>query len=237
MRVSIALLSCFITCHLQAQSIPTKWSISFGLGFEEHDERLFDFPNAVQILAQEKDAGTRNYSIFFQRQLPIASKISASVGLGYTQKVATFSRPFNHCYFQDGDCPYVLLYVERLRHQLIQLPIDFSYTLWSQNSWSLWGNFNILPSLAWQKSIEARSQAVPFRKNEWDVYALALHLGPIAEWNSIFLQLQYRVYQWIAKEETYLYSADFRANNPRYFETQNESFNPSKFWLLLGYRF
>ena len=229
----------FLTVYtsLTGQDEATKWSISIGLGVEAHDERLFDFPNAEQIIQQEQDAGTRYYSLFLKRKLPLSPQLNASVGLGYTQKVATFSRPFNHCYFSGGDCAYVLLHVERFSHQMLQVPIDLNYALWSQNSLNIGFNLNLLPSFSWQQSIEATNEGNTFEKSDFQPYSLELHLGPTLTWKHISLQLQYRVYQWIQKEDVYLYGSDFRLNNPGYFDKQSESFNPNKFLMVVGYRF
>lgn len=228
---------CLSVCGLTAQDQSTKWSVSIGWGLEAHDERLFEFPNAEQIIQREQDAGTRYYSLFLKRKLPLSQRLNASVGLGYTQKVATFSRPFDHCFFSGGDCAYVLLYVERFSHQMLQVPIDFNYALWGQNSWDFGFNFNLLPSFSWQQSIEATNQGSTFKKSDFQPYSLELHLGPTIAWKRISLQLQYRVYQWIQKEDAYLYDSDFRLNNPEYFDKQSESFNPNKFWMVIGYSF
>lgn len=233
----LSLFLLLIVCTLAAQASPPKWSISLGWGLEAHDERLFNFPSAEQIIQQEQDAGTRYYSLFLKRQLPLNQQLNASIGLGYTQKVASFSRPFNHCYFSDGDCAYILLYVERFTHQMFQLPIDLNYSLWTQNSWNIGLNLNLLPAFSWQQSIEATNQGSTFKKSEFQPYTLELHLGPGLSWKQIGLQLQYRIYQWIHKEDAYLYGSDFRLNNPGYFDKQSESFNPNKFWIMVGYSF
>ncbi|MBX2877116.1 MAG: hypothetical protein KTR30_33660 [Saprospiraceae bacterium] len=232
-----SLFLCLTACCLTAQDQPTKWSVSIGLGLEAHDERLFDFPNAERIIQQEQDAGTRYYSLFLKRKLPLAQGLNGSIGLGYTQKVATFSRPFDHCYFSSGDCAYVLLYVERFTHQMLQVPIDLNYSLWTQNSWNLGFNLNLLPAFSWQQAIETTNQANTFEKSEFQPYTLELHLGPTIKWKRISLQLQYRVFQWIQKEDAYLYGSDFRLNNPGYFDQRSESFNPNKFWMLVDYSF
>jgi len=228
---------CLIVCTLVAQDSPSKWSVSIAWGLQAHDERLFDSPNAKQIIQQEQDAGTRYYSLFLKRNLPLMQQLNLSIGLGYTQKVASFSRPFNHCYFSSGDCAYVLLYVERFTHQMFQLPIDLNYSLWTQNSWNIGLNFNLLPAFSWQQSIAATNQGSIFKKSEFQPYNLELHLGPSLSWKRIGLQLQYRVYQWIHKEDAYLYGSDFRLNNPGYFDKQYKSFNPNKFWMVVSYSF
>ncbi len=233
-------ITLLLLCHLHnlsAQPAPSKWIISVGIGLEAHDERLFDFANAEQVLRQETDKGTRHYSISIKRQLPITPPIIGSVGLAYTQKTATFSRPFDHCFFREGECPYVLLYTAQFNNHLFQAPLDLSYSVWQKAPWTVQGMINILPALSWRKTIEATNQGANFQKTQLQPYALEIHLGPALQWKTIQLRFQYRIFQWMDKEETYLYSADFRQNNPGYFEDQSEQFNPRKFWIEVGYGF
>ncbi len=233
-KLFICCVSLIIPICSYSQIDDNSWSLSFSLGIQEHDNRLFDFPPSVsnRILKEQPGfLGTYQAEVGINRKIWSDQRIALSQGLSLGQEINSFKRPFSSCYLDKNLCYDWLVYTERFMLTFLSSPIEMKYKLGPKVSAIL-----ISKPQFW---INKRVHYPPYNSSKNGFEFLAIEFIPGIEYHvgRIQLSIGYRIFQFRRKEETYSYTSNFMVNHPDYFKLKFETYNPVKFLLSVSYRF
>ena len=209
----------------------TNWIISVNLGIQQHDKRLFDYSEKEMLLEMHKGFfGTYQFGIRGDRSIHINQLLEASIGLGISAELSTFTRPFDHFYKRNFSQIKILPNTNRYYKSLIQLPLVTTFRIRKKMRLSM----EILPQYSFL-TIADNSENSPLGSISWwgfNFHSLEFNPGVIWSTENIDFGLKYRVFQ-IKRIDKILFNDII--DDPR--TDQNvETYNPFKIWLSFGYR-
>lgn len=181
MRIVILLIGVLFVQLSYAQEKPNaKWQAGIYYGIEEHDKRLYDHSEKEYLLALHEDEfwGTYSGGAYFSRIIPISQKLSVSAGLGGFYELKTFTRPFNHFYFTNGESKYILWHEDKYTKIYITLPISGSYNILGNFNigFTILSNFDVYKRIE-NKSIANKGSDFPFQKTKLGFDSMELFVG------------------------------------------------------------
>ncbi|MFN0213381.1 MAG: hypothetical protein ACKVT2_03930 [Saprospiraceae bacterium] len=228
--LTILIISISLNPSFSQNAPDKKWVVSLGFGIQAHDKRLFDFPPKEGLLARQSEIfGTYQFRINLLRVFNISSKVSLSSGIGLTNEIATFLRPFDQNYFTKAGTEE-LNHTDRYHKYLLQLPLIFEYRMFSKLS--LTGE--ALPQVNLLTVSHHSLRDLNYSKFDPDYYSTEINVGVKYIFNRrINVGVNYRGFQF-KKIDKVLFNYTLR--DPRTDQTY-ETYNPFKLWLSIGYKF
>lgn len=212
------------------------WNNTFivnGISLSEQDRRLFDFPGAAGVLRREDSKLDNERNLSLQKSILKLSFFHTAIGVGYSEYNTTFSRPFDHSQINGG-------YTEELRYvkryTINKLIVPISNNLFLTKDQSLFLKFDILPAIAFRKSVKDLTFEKRETKWELELHSLELYSG-VGVKISPRMQLAAH-YRW-----NYIYKLDkvifnhllFKGDTPDFIQKKYDTYNPFKLWVTVSY--
>lgn len=220
-----------IGSHLMGQNSQNKsWMLSLGIGIQEHDKRLFDFPLRENLLkSQPEKFGTYQINANILKPILKKERMEFYWGIGAGMEMNTFRRPFDYTYKRTDDTK-LLRYTDRYYKFLLILPFEFHYFFNSDFfiSSSVINQVNFL-------TIANRSNS-DFTSYDWwslNFHSIEMNSGIGYTYSKFDFILSYRFYQ-IKKVDRILFNDIILDPRP---DKSIEVHNPFKVWLSIGYKF
>ena len=154
------------------ENINAKWILSIDFGIQEHDKRLFDFPQRENLLAMQPESfGTYQFGINAVRKILQKKGFDLFTGVGLSSELSTFRRPFNHN-FRKNEGNFLLRRTDRYYQYLMQLPIKSKFKIAKHFGFSL----DILPQLNFL-TIADHTKDKSFSWWRFDFYSVEVNPG------------------------------------------------------------
>jgi len=216
----------------RGQAFNDHYRLSFSLGVQEQDRRMFGFPPfpTAAILEREDDLVNWQFSLGLHKPLLQRYDFSLDIGAAYSVEVNTFGRPFSQ--FQFGIFVYPLYHVETYRVHQIAFPINLSYRLFSigKNAHVVLGG-SILPTVHFLKAVNTEWK---WKKLTFRPYSLEVNPGIGFRSSRWELMLSYRAYQ-LKQFDPVVFEMVWLIGGAREPMPAYETHNPHKLWLSLSY--
>ncbi len=210
------------------------WDHTFltsGFAFSDQDRRLFEFPNQEEIIAAEDSRYDYEYNLVLQKKIVMLGKFQTSVGLGFSTYNSTFSRPYEHSAINGGNDLF-LRFIRRYTIDKLIFPI--SNTLFLNRKQSIFLEFNIIPALAFRKSVKRISE----RHTKWELEVNSLELYPglgVKLNKRMWVTAQYR-WLYINKLDEVIFNQTlFYQRDPEFLRKKYDDYNPFKVWFTVSY--
>ena len=111
-----------------AYSQESTWTASFDMGLQEHDKRLFDFPQKNFFLSiQPEFLGTYQAGFSLAKNWEKTKGLTKKIGIGLHVETATFRRPFDHSFRQEIGFDIVRI-CDNYRNVLIPIELGIGYS-------------------------------------------------------------------------------------------------------------
>ena len=217
---------------LFSQDSPSpNWTISAGFGLQEHDKRLFGYPDRKLLLDMHPERfGTYQFGVNLNRRLINKNWASLSIGIGPGMEISTFTRPFDHLY-PGRRGPYIILWTNRYYQNLVQVPIKSRFSIVKGLGLSL----EVLPQFNFL-TIALHTDRTSLKKFSWwrfDFYSIEVNPGLALNISKFEVGLKYRAFQFKKIDRILFYRTIKDTRTGQTFET----YNPFKVWLSIGYNF
>ncbi len=225
----------FATSSLCGQRDSLKWLVMYSPSIEANDTRLYDWPAGGQrdILSNEDDGGVLTHSLVVFRNILSRQKTEMYAGIGYAKKINKFSRPYDHCFDLDGDfCTDVIRRIEEYRIDLVQLPFQGKIFFLRNLAFTA----NVIPEFSFRKVANPASQNV--RDTHLEFYALEINPGLSFETRRFSAGFAIRAFQ-LKKIDRVLFIPelyDLDHTREARLSQKNETYNPFKLSLMVGYK-
>lgn len=207
--------------------------ISFGYSMQKEDRRLFEYPNKEEILARESEMNEIQIELLINKHIYDYHKISISAGLGYTQMISYFGRPFDHNYFTGGRTKE-LRFIHNYYIHNIKIRLSPSYKLLLIKNSELDILFPIDLTFPINKSIKSGSQNV----DKWNLQIgkIEFNLGLNYRIKKFDTSISYRILNIQTIDEVIFNTALYHSN-ANVFTKDIEYYNLFKLNLNVGYSF
>jgi len=216
----------------QAQNLG-DWIVSANAGIEAHDKRLFDYarPEREALLRKQPEFwGTYHFGLNAKRKVWQSKRVSSFIGLGVNYENSTFTRPFDHRYFDEGITHDLLLTLNR--YEKIQIPLSLSALYELGNQWYISGvlasNFLVFRSINHTKLFRV---VFPYTEGALELDDIQLRLGVNYRIGKFMIGLHSRVANF-QKIDRIIFNRIIQ--DPRT-DQKWEWHNPLRFDLTVGY--
>ena len=222
------MLSC-VLLPLACMGQAPNWTLSVNYGLQAHDKRLFDFPPRRRVLERQPEAfGTHQFGLDITRKVAQKGKMRFSAGGGLSVELATFERPFDHNFGQNGGTD-ILISTNEYYQFLIQFPLNGTYQFNEHIRLSL----GVLPQLNVFTIANHTQYTRNYSWRQFDLYSVEFNPGIDYTTSRLVFSLKYRAFQF-KKIDRILFNRIL--DDPRTDQTF-ETYNPFKIWLSVGYMF
>lgn len=215
---------------INSQNSRDQWMLELSGGIEQHDKRLFDYPEKDRLLAMQTDKwGTYHAGLIVKRNMWDRKRFSVYGGIGLHYEKATFLRPFNHFHFKE-----VAFDILRNlnRYTKLQVPLVISIYYKFGDHWSVSGE--LTPQLLVYRSIdhtENNSDVFPYSESTLELDDIHFSLGLHYRIKHFTVGINSRLFNFQKIDEIIFNDI---VKDPRADQTW-EWYNPLRFDLTVAY--
>lgn len=214
-----------------------NWRLSTYFAFEQHDKRLYEWPQKELHLANHpEEFGTYWYGISLSRNILESDFFQLSVGLGYATEIQTFVRPFSLAPFADPPYPRVGVYTKNYKIKHLQIPVNYNFQLLKDVRLGVEG---MIDFSFFKYPRPQLYSPVTFKKFLWDFYSLSLFPGIDINMGRWHFRFDYRILQ-LKKIDKVIFNGllfdNTRPPDPRT-DDLYETHNPAHMRFTLSYDF
>lgn len=199
-------------------------------GIEEHDKRLFNYSQKDLLLDMHPEKwGTYQLGLQVKRRIWSTERVHTFLGSGLSYEKATFTRPFNHIYFEQ-DFFYILRYTNK--YEKFQVPLTATLLFDLHKGLSISGTATA-NQLVFRNinNTEFSSEAFPYNEFTFELDEVHLSLGLQYRFNQFIFGISNRIYNY-QKVDKVIFNRLIR--DPRTDEKW-ERYNPTRFDISISY--
>lgn len=214
------------TCQTQ----PSKWMAQAYFGIEQHDKRLFHYPDRDYLLdLQPHKWGTYHFGLNVNYGLIHFRKLSLLAGSGVSFELATFNRPFDHSLF-NKDLFRILRYENSYLKLKIPLKISIRYIVVNK----IFLSGEIISNFVAFRRIDQtgiNSEYFPYKESTFELNDVNFKLGINYCFKKYFIGINSRVVNFQKIDKIIFNSL---IEDPRV-DQKWEWYNPLRFDISFGY--
>ncbi len=236
-KTIIFLLFYAFTFNLSAQSFFKNTRLSVGFAVQAQDRRLFDLSGRADIIKREDSKLDYEYNILFQKPIMQYKRFMITTGLGYSQWISRFSRPFDHLRIlrlKSGD--------ERGRYignyHIHKMMVPVTTRLYIDQKSIFHAQISTLLAISFNRIITEKTIDKTYSRWEFTPHSVEINPGiGIILWKKFELNLNYRVLYVSELDNVIFNSILFKEDDPEFLQQKTDTYNPFKLWLSVGYVF
>lgn len=221
--------SCFNSIAQDLELYQSEMSIQFAL--EEHDKRLFDYPDRQMLLDKHPGfLGSYQLGIKLQKRLHPIGSLNLLVGAGLTSHLSTFTRPYDHAFREQGPTTFDLRSTDFYLKNFVDLSVSQEFDVSRQFGIQV----EARPEFAFLTVAAKRGSK---QSDSWwgfNFHSTEFNLGLILRSKSkLNYRIKYRVFN-VQRIDKILFNDIIK--DPRV-NTDFETVNPFKIWFNLDFKF
>ncbi len=238
---SLGLITLLFIPQLLSQGFDGKMRWVIGLGMQQQDRRMFDWPKSYAQELIDADGGmpTMQFSLGISKPILYRQDFSIDLGIGYGLEINSFTRPFNRVPLLDNpiSVPSDIVFVGGYFIHMGSTSLSFSKRLWElPNGGRVFFSCDAIGSANWLKWMRAKGttfylfQAYREKKVLFNPYSVEINPGLGFEKNAFRITINYRLWQ-IKQVDPVLFAPILYHSLPL---DPYDTYNPFKMWITVS---
>lgn len=223
------------TSNAQLENFLNNTELTFSYAFQEHDDRLFDYPAWIHDIEQP-GKGTSDFTVGLIKKINFLKYFEAKMGLLYGMEQNTFRRAYSQ-YYLSGDLHLDLRVIKKYRVSLMKVPLNFQFTILPKWKNKFYIGVGLLPGFDFRKA--ARCTCGKF-DSKWKLGFYALEFNPEIgfETPKYGIAFYYRMHQIKKIDKVSIHEGyfNYRQDILDFFERKHERYNPYKVGVRFSYK-